>query len=74
MPNYAPQIVNLPEFFELSDGMQIVVTAVDQNTNATVSGVTISAVSLSVDLGTTVETLTPPSPVLGAYTSGAEAA
>ena len=44
-----PMIVSLPEFFDLSDGMQVVVTAVDPTTNATVAGVTISGVSLSVD-------------------------
>lgn len=44
-----PQKAELPEFFTLADGMQIVVTAVDPTTNALVAGVTISEVSLSVD-------------------------
>lgn len=45
----APQIVPLPENFDMADGMRIVVTAVDASTNATVSGVTISNVSIDVD-------------------------
>ena len=45
----APQIAPLPPFFELSDGMQIRVTAVDPATNSTVSAVVISAVSIDVD-------------------------
>ena len=44
-----PQIAPLPPFFELSDGMVIRVTAVDAATNATVSGVVISGVSIDVD-------------------------
>ena len=44
----APQKVSLPPWFELSDGMQIVVTAVDATTGAAVSGVTVSNVSIDV--------------------------
>lgn len=44
----APQKVSLPPWFELSDGMQIVVTAVDATSGATVSGVTVSNVSIDV--------------------------
>ena len=45
----APQIAPLPPFFDMSDGMVIRVTAVDAATNATVSGVVISGVSIDVD-------------------------
>ena len=51
----APQIIPLPPNFELSDGYRIVVTAVDATTNATVSGVVVSAVSIDVDPGDVVE-------------------
>lgn len=44
-----PQIVSLPPDFDFMDGMQIIITAVDATTNATVSGVTISQVSIDVD-------------------------
>lgn len=44
-----PQIIPLPPNFELSDGMQIRITAVDATTNATVSGVVVSSVSIDVD-------------------------
>ena len=39
----------LPPGFTLADGMRIVVTALDATTGATVSGVTISQVSIDVD-------------------------
>ena len=45
----APSDASLPPFFELSDGMQVRVTAVDATTGATVAGVVVSGVSLSVD-------------------------
>jgi hypothetical protein len=45
----APQIIPLPPFLEMSDGMRIVITAVDATTNATVSGVIVSGVSIDVD-------------------------
>ena len=38
----APQIAPLPEFFELTGGMQIVVTAISATDGSTVSGVAIS--------------------------------
>ena len=56
----APQIAPLPPFFDMSDGMVIKVTAVDAATNATVSGVVISGVSIDVDpieAGTTDNTV-----------------
>jgi len=43
-----PQENKLPFGLVLSDGMRIVVTAIDADTEATVSGVTISGVSFSV--------------------------
>lgn len=45
----APQIVSLPPFFQMSDGMRIVVTAVDATTGNTVSNVTVANVSIDVD-------------------------
>ena len=45
----APSDASLPPFFDLSDGMQVKVSAVDATTGATVAGVVISSVSLSVD-------------------------
>lgn len=45
----APQIVPLPPFFQMSDGMEVVVTAIDPTTGATVSGVVVSNVSIDVD-------------------------
>ena len=62
----APQIVPLPPNFELSDGMQIKITAVDASTGATVSGVTVSAVSIDVDPDVSVveSELAVPSPLL----------
>ena len=45
----APQIAPLPPFFELSDGMQIRVTAVDPATNNVVPAVVVSGVSIDVD-------------------------
>lgn len=44
----APQIVSLPPDFRMSDGMQIVISAVDAATNGTVSGVTVANVSIDV--------------------------
>ena len=41
----------LPPFFTLADGMRLVITALDATTGATVSGVTISQVSIDVDPG-----------------------
>lgn len=41
--------VSLPPFFTLTDGMQIRVTAVDATTGATVGGVVVSDIQLSVD-------------------------
>jgi len=62
----APRTASLPPFFELSDGMRIVLTALDASTGALVSGVTISNVSISVDPAqqsvTEPETLTPIAP------------
>lgn len=54
----APQIIPLPPFFEMADGMRIVVTAIDATTGATVSGVTISNVSIDVDPITATEPTT----------------
>jgi hypothetical protein len=54
----APQIAPLPPFFELSDGMVIKITAVDAATNATISAVVISQVSIDVDPVTADETTT----------------
>ena len=62
----------LPPFFTLADGMRLVITALDATTGATVSGVTISQVSVDVDQGETVAPESPPSPVTGAYTQGGE--
>lgn len=45
----APRTASLPPDFELSDGMRIVLTALDASTGALVPGVTISNVSISVD-------------------------
>jgi len=45
----APMNVRLPPFFTLSDGMQLRVTAIDATTGATVAGVVISDIQLSVD-------------------------
>jgi hypothetical protein len=47
----APQINPLPPFFEMADGYQIIVTALDATTGATVSGVVVSNVSIDVDPG-----------------------
>lgn len=55
----APSDASLPPFFELSDGMQVRVTAVDATTGATVAGVIVSGVSLSVD----TEDVVDPTPV-----------
>lgn len=65
----APQNADLPQFFTLADGMQIVVTAVDPATNATVSGVTISSVSLSVDPGAVIGGV-PAAELSGAFLPG----
>lgn len=51
----APSDASLPPFFDLSDGMQVKVSAVDATTGATVAGVVISNVSLSVDPEDTVD-------------------
>lgn len=48
----APMIARLPPFFEMQDGMQIVLTALDPTTGATVAGVVISDVSIDVDPAT----------------------
>lgn len=45
----APINASLPPFFEMSDGMKIIITALDQATGATVSGVTVANVSIDVD-------------------------
>ena len=62
----APQIIPLPPNFELSDGMQIRITAVDAATNATVAGVTVSGISIDVDpvLTAAESELAVPSPLL----------
>jgi hypothetical protein len=64
----APMNVSLPPFFELSDGMQIVVTALDATTGNLVSGVVVSGVSVDV-IPSTASQPTPvddfaPSPLL----------
>ena len=48
----------LPPGFTLADGMRLVVTALDATTGATVSGVTISQVSVDVKPATTAEVTT----------------
>jgi len=63
----APQNVSLPPFFFMSDGMQIVVTALDAATGNTVAGVTVANVSVDVDSQTAAvaeDELPPPSPLL----------
>jgi hypothetical protein len=45
----APQIVPLPPFFQMSDGMHVRVTAIDAATGSLVTGVVISDVSIDVD-------------------------
>ena len=45
----APLNASLPPFFEMSDGMRIVLTALDAATGNTVSGVTVANVSIDVD-------------------------
>ena len=62
----APSDASLPPFFDLSDGMQVKVTAVDATTGATVAGVVVSGVSLSVDPAVTASEseLQAPSPLL----------
>ena len=70
----APQIVSLPEFFTLASGMTVRLTAVNASTGALVSGVVISGVSIDVDTATDFSPTSPPSPILGAYTSGSVAA
>lgn len=45
----APQIVALPPFITLGPGYTVRVTAVDALTNATVSGVVVSGVSIDVN-------------------------
>ena len=58
----APQQAPLPPFFSMGDGMQIVVTAIDAATGATVSGVVVSGVSFSVDPaeGSSLPDIVPP--------------
>ena len=56
----APQIAPLPPDFELASGMQVVVTAIDAATGATVAGVIVAGVSIDVDTftsGTTDNTV-----------------
>ena len=65
-----PMDASLPPFFEMSDGMKIIVTALDAATGATVSGVVVSGVSIDVDPGVIAEETPPPSPITGAYTNG----
>ena len=55
----APQKVRLPPGFEMSDGMKIIVTAIDATTGATVSGVTVANVSIDVFMETPAETPQP---------------
>lgn len=70
----APVIASLPEFFTLASGMKIRLTALDPTTGNLVAGVVISGVSIDVDPATDFTQEFPPSPVLGAYTSGSVAA
>lgn len=56
----APQIVPLPPFFQMSDGMKVVVTAIDATTGAVVSGVVVSNVSIDVDPDTSDQDATIP--------------
>ena len=64
----APQIAPLPQFFELTGGMQIIVTALDATTGAVVSGVAISNAYADVEYVTDQATvsgdLEVPSPLL----------
>lgn len=62
----APQNASLAPFFSMSDGMQIVITAVDATTGATVTGVVVSNVSLSVDPDTPSEPIPATNPT-GAF-------
>jgi hypothetical protein len=68
----APQIVPLPPFFQMSDGMHVVVTAIDASTGALVTGVVVSDVSIDVDTDESVPPIAAPNPVQGAYTTGGE--
>jgi hypothetical protein len=45
----APQIVPLPPFFQMGDGMRVRVTAIDATTGSLVTGVVVSGVSIDVD-------------------------
>ena len=62
----APQIVALPPFITLGPGYTVRVTAVDALTNATVSGVVVSGVSIDVNPAPTQTAgeLAVPSPLL----------
>lgn len=62
----APQIVPLPPDFELSAGYTIRLTAVSPTDNSTVSGVTISGVSIDANpvVAATSNELAVPSPLL----------
>jgi hypothetical protein len=66
----APQIVPLPPFFQMGDGMRVRVTAIDATTGSLVTGVVVSGVSIDVDTDEAVPPVAGPSPVQGAYTSG----
>jgi hypothetical protein len=66
----APQIVSLPPFFQMSDGMHVVVTAIDATTGAVVPNVIVSDVSIDVDTDEGAPPIAAPNPVQGAYTTG----
>lgn len=66
----APQNVSLPAFFNVSDGMQVRLTALDPLTGAEVTTVTISEVSIDVDQGGEVAPAPPLDPLVGAYMQG----
>ena len=52
----APQIAPLPELFELTGGMQIVVTALDPTTGALVANVNITSAYADVEYITASDT------------------
>lgn len=59
----APQIARLPPFFVMSDGMRIVLTALDAASGNTVSGVNITNVTIDVDPGSSDATTDTPVPL-----------